>query len=434
MKNNSEIESDRLWRRGFCWLAFLAPFFFVSYNFCNWYTAQRSDVGVIVFAWEQHIPFLQWTIFPYWVIDLLYGLSLFIHRSRTALDSHAKRLLFAQVISILGFLAFPLHFSFPRPETSGLSGWLFDVLLGFDKPYNQAPSLHISLLVILWTIYARYLSGVWLWLLRIVSVFIGISVLTTYQHHFIDIPTGALVGCIAVMLFPLEPQAAIRQRDPHRFVLAAYYLAGAFLLVGLAVLLKGGWLWLLWVSIALAVVAIIYFFGNPLLFRNQNGRMEEAVLVLLAPYLLGAWLNSRCWTYKHPEPNEIVPGLWLSRVPSRSVIQQLQPVSLINCCAELPLFNCGQSVYGVPMLDLLVPEIEQIQQGVAAINAVRSENTLVFCALGYSRSALIIIASLIEQEIAATIDEAIAIVGKARPRLVISNLHKARLEQWYARR
>jgi protein-tyrosine phosphatase len=226
----------------------------------------------------------------------------------------------------------------------------------------------------------------------------------------------------------------IIQRDPHRFVLGAYYLAGALVLAVLAVLLKGAWLWLLWGSCALIAVASIYFLGNPLLFRNHNGRMEEAVLVLLAPYLLSAWLNSRCWTYKHPEPSQIVSGLWLSRLPSRSVIKHLQPVTLVDCCAELPVMACGQIVYGVPMLDLLAPEVAQIEQGVAVINAAQQTgNTLVFCALGYSRSAVIIIASLIDQGLAANIDEAVNTVRKARPRLVLSALHRAKLEDWYER-
>ena len=428
-------DSTRPWKRGLTWLLLLAPFFFASYSFSNWLVAQRSDVGVVVFDWEIGMPFVPWSIIPYWSIDVFYGVSLFVPRTRDALDAHAKRLFTAQVISVLCFIAFPLRFSFERPETSGITGWMFDVLLGFDKPFNQAPSLHISLLVILWTLYARHLTGWWLWILRLIAVSIGLSVLTTYQHHFIDIPTGALVGCIAVMLFPLQPQTAIIQRDPRRFVLGCYYLTGAILLAIVAILLKGAWLWLLWASCAFTAVAVIYFLGNPLLFRNYNGRMEEAVLVLLAPYLLGAWLNSRCWTWKHPEPDEIVKGLWLSRLPSRSVIKRLQPVALVDCCAELPVISCGQSVYGVQMLDLLAPEVEQIQQGVAVMNAARQHgNTLVFCALGYSRSAVLVIASLIDQGQASSIDEAIDRVRKARPRLVLSAFHKARLKEWYERR
>jgi protein-tyrosine phosphatase len=66
--------------------------------------------------------------------------------------------------------------------------------------------------------------------------------------------------------------------------------------------------------------------------------------------------------------------------------------------------------------------------------ARHSDNTLVFCALGYSRSAVMVIASLVEQGQANSIDEAIDRVRKARPRLVLSALHKARLKDWYDRR
>ena len=77
------------WRRAIAWLAFLGPFFFLSYGFATWLTAQRAAVPSIVFAWERAIPFWPWTIVPYWIIDLAYGLSLFVCTSKRELDSHA---------------------------------------------------------------------------------------------------------------------------------------------------------------------------------------------------------------------------------------------------------------------------------------------------------------------------------------------------------
>lgn len=425
----------RPWRRGLVWLLFLGPFFFLSYGFANWLASQRTDVGAIVFEWERGIPFLAWSIVPYWSIDVLYVLSLLLARSRIELDGHAKRLLCAQLVSVACFLAFPLRFTFDRPDTDGVFGWLFDVLLGFDKPFNQAPSLHISLLVILWMFYARHLHGAWRWLLRLWAVLIGLSVLTTYQHHFIDIPTGILVGSLSVLLFPLDPSPKCVQRDPRRWFLGGCYLVGAGLFAVSGFWLGGGGWWLLWPACALATVAGIYFSGQPSYFRARHGRMEEAVAVLLAPFLVAAWINSRWWTRHAATPNEVVPGLWLSRLPSSAEIEHVAPRGLINCAAELSVDPRGRALYAVPMLDLLVPEIEQIDQGVAAIRAARQSGpALVFCALGYSRSASVVVAWLLDQRHAMTIDAAIAIVRRARPRIVLSAAERSQLERWYARR
>ena len=92
----AKCAEPRPWRRGLLWLLLLGPFFLISYSFATWVTAQRSDVGVVVFAWEYDIPFWPWTIVPYWLIDLLYALSLLLCATRFLLDNHAKRLLTAE--------------------------------------------------------------------------------------------------------------------------------------------------------------------------------------------------------------------------------------------------------------------------------------------------------------------------------------------------
>ena len=218
-------------RRAVIWLLFLGPFFFLSYGFANWVAAQRESVGVLVFDWERGTPLWPWTIIPYWSIDLLYGLSFLLPRTRRGLDCHALRLLSAQVIAVACFLLFPLRFSFERPMQEGFFGVLFDLLMGFDKPFNQAPSLHIALLVILWVAYGRYLQGAWRWLLHGWFTLIGVSVLTTWQHHFIDVPTGALLGFFCVWLWPREVRSPLQawrlSNDPQRRRLAGLYTCGA---------------------------------------------------------------------------------------------------------------------------------------------------------------------------------------------------------------
>ena len=78
---------------------------------------------------------------------------------RADLLDHVKRLLTVQLISVACFIAWPLRFGFERPDAGGVAGALFTLLMGFDKPFNQAPSLHIGLLVVLWAVYAKHLRG-----------------------------------------------------------------------------------------------------------------------------------------------------------------------------------------------------------------------------------------------------------------------------------
>ena len=148
---------ERPWRRAALWLAGLAPFFYLTYGTANRLASLRPAMPAVVFGWERHIPFLDWTILPYWSINLFYGASLFVCATPAELDRHGRRLLTAQVIAVACFLVVPLRFTFERPKTGGAAGLLFDALTSFDRPFNQAPSLHIALLVILWDLYARHL-------------------------------------------------------------------------------------------------------------------------------------------------------------------------------------------------------------------------------------------------------------------------------------
>ena len=123
---------QRPWGVACLLLALAGAFFFSSYGFANWLASQRANVPAVYFEWERGIPFLPWTILPYWSIDAFYGISLFVCATRRELDTHAKRLLTAQVIAVACFIAFPLRFAFPRPATDGLFGLMFDLLGSFD--------------------------------------------------------------------------------------------------------------------------------------------------------------------------------------------------------------------------------------------------------------------------------------------------------------
>jgi len=349
------------------------------------------------------------------------------------MDRHALRLLAAQVICVACFLLWPLRFTFERPPLDGTFGLMFDVLMGFDKPFNQAPSLHITLLVIIWAMFANHTRGLfWRGLLHGWMALIGISVLTTWQHHFIDLPTGALAGFFCLWLLPLQGDTPLKQMrlasDPRRWRLALRYGLGATLCAVLAVKLGGAWLWLFWPFVALVMVALNYLlFGAGGFQKQADGRLSPAATVLLAPYLLGAWINSRLWTYRQPAPSQVVEGIDLGRLPGPGDLDGYAAV--VDLCAELPLLHTPSAYCSLPSLDLVAPDALTCQRAAEAIERLRQSGPLlVCCALGYSRSATAVAAWLLHSGRCQSVESAVELIRQARPQVVLGPQHLAALQ------
>jgi protein-tyrosine phosphatase/membrane-associated phospholipid phosphatase len=427
------------WRRALAWLLFLAPFFFITYGLANWSASQRVDVPSLAFEWETAIPFWAWTILPYWSIDALYGLSLFVCLTRRELDTHAKRLLTAQVVAVTCFVLVPLRFAFTHPAADGVWGFMFDALAGFDQPFNQLPSLHIALAVILWAIYARRLTGIARLGMEAWFLLICVSVLTTYQHHFIDIPTGLLLGALCLWAWPMADEgngrAIVAQwqwtRDPARWRLAALYAAGAVLLATIAIR-AGGWaLWLLWGSVSLLLVALAYAaIGAAAFQKRADGRLSVAALWLFAPYRAAAWINSRAWTRREPRPVPVADDVYLGRIPSARELAVSPFAGVVDMTAEFSTPFNDRDYVAVPVLDLTTPPAAALAQAAEAIERLRRNGpVLVCCALGCSRSACAVAAWLLASGRAPDVASALATVRAARAIVVLGDGHAAALRR-----
>lgn len=408
------------WKPGLAWLLVLGPLFFASYGFANHWAAAQPAVPSIVFEWERAVPFVPWTILPYWSIDFFYGLSLLICATRLELARHARRLLTAQVICVSGFLLFPLRFSTPRPHVEGWAGQLFDALAGFDLPFNQAPSLHIVLLLILWDFYRGKLSG-WARLgLHVWAALIGVSVLTTYQHHFIDIPTGLLAGALCLWLWPLEGERPTWQwtASTARRRLAIAYGTAA---LGLALLAGWGraWWWLYWPATSLALVALCYAaLGAQGFQKRASGRHSLAARMLFLPYHVGAWLNARWWTRRLPSSSLIQGPVWLGRAPLPWEPDHRRFAQIVDLTSELSLPHPGSRTHG--WLDLTEPTPEQLLHAAQAVqSASRAGPVLVCCALGFSRSAAVTATWLCVYGQQAGVSDAVQTIRAARPQIVL---------------
>jgi membrane-associated phospholipid phosphatase len=205
----------------------LSLLFVVVYGGCNWITAQRSDVGLLNFEWESHIPFVPLLIAPYLSIDLFFVAAPFLCRTDRELSTFTKRVIFAIVAAGICFLLFPFRFAFPRPHASGWIGASFDWFRGMDAPYNLFPSLHVALCLLLAHTYARHTLDIVRTALIVWFVLIGLSAVLTYQHHVLDVVGGAaLAGYCFYFVRDSSPRLPV---NPNRRI-GFYYAVGALVL------------------------------------------------------------------------------------------------------------------------------------------------------------------------------------------------------------
>lgn len=192
-------------------LVLVSMVFVALYAACNQLSHARGGIAGGVFVWERGIPFVPWTVVPYLSIFAFFVASFVIHRGSRALDRYCTALLLNLGIALACYACVPLQFTFERPLPDGVFRPLFQLLHAVDLPYNRAPSLHISVLVLLWWRLrpalgpvGRAVVGAWFCL-------IALSVLTTYQHHVIDIPAGVAAAWASLALAHRVPLAgAIR--------------------------------------------------------------------------------------------------------------------------------------------------------------------------------------------------------------------------------
>ena len=179
------------------WLLYLFSLFSILYGSVNQYISLGSPPSSFVFEWEQHIPFIEEFIIPYISLYPMVILTFLLPQTHLELRVLLLRSFVIIFFSIAIFLLFPLQFAFTKPQTDSFS-WFITAIEMVDYPYNQAPSLHVSFSVMLWFSLADRVSS---WFIKLLLALwfatIATSTLFVYQHHFIDVISGALVGFLS---------------------------------------------------------------------------------------------------------------------------------------------------------------------------------------------------------------------------------------------
>ncbi len=413
------------------WLILLGPFFFVTYGLVNQFTAGRSDIDSLVFSWETHIPFIPLSIIPYWSLDLLYALALFCCANLSEQRRLVMRLLLASLLACGGFLLFPMQFTFHRPEVFGVAKLLFTQLEQFDLPYNQAPSLHVILCWLLWRHFSQHSEGMLKALLSLWFLIIAVSVLTTWQHHFIDVIWGVVTGLFIDWVVPYGNVAHWRCPDKQRRELARRYCIAA-LLSGVA-----GWIYticLWWLAAALFIVALAYSgYGAALLQKDAQGHTPLATRILLLPWRLAITFSRICCTWRKPAVSALTSDVYLGAYPKCK--PQQSAVLDVTCEFERSFHTRGLEYACVPMLDLVCPRMIQLGQAVTLLEQLRLSHgsVLVHCALGLSRSAMVVAAWLLYKQPELSVSEVVNYIADRRAGVVFTAQHRQGLEQWKKR-
>lgn len=424
------------------WAAVLGLFFFLAYGCANEIAALTAPHPALFMEWERAVPFVPAFILPYMSSDILFVAAFLAAPDRESLHHLALRCGLAISLSAAVFIALPLQVGFERPAVEGWPAPLFG-MLGLDRPYNQFPSLHISLGFVAWHMLDRRLKGrarlpLALWFLAVAA-----STLLVRQHHFIDLPGGAAVAALVMWLVPAAGPVRLRTGfvTPRHLDMALRYLVlaacGAAAAFALPPLAPGfGWL-----ALCMTGVAMAYGLGLNGVFAKGRDGYRQLPLLLFAPYLAASWLNWRWWRGRIAPFAEVEPGLWLGARPAAGDWDRLHRAGIgavVDLAPEIPASPPdGMAWDHRPLLDVAIPPPAALDEIARLIEGRRAAGGVyVHCALGMSRSVLAVAAWMIRHR---DLDAAAALaaIDRVRPERVrrpYIGLALALYEDWLAAR
>ena len=389
------------WSMALKWALLMGAMFFLIYGSVNAYSANYTVAPSLYLPWERQIPFVPSLIVPYMSIDLIFVLCFFLCRNHYELISLSWRIGFAVVVSALCFLLFPMKFGFERPVVDGAFSFLFFVH-SVDLPYNQCPSLHISIAMILWDVLRRRLQGRPLQniLVTVWFVLIAASTVLVFQHHVIDVAGGVIVGLLSWYLFPFDRQLKPEYQPQTRQHVkpGLLYLLSGIALALIAATLGDWFVLLLYPAVSLCLVASAYLSARSNFLQKHQGRIPWSMQLLFAPYL-----QVVCWTWKFHKYRDqaytrVGCGLVLGRRLSKKELLGLQAegvVAVIDLAPEVKSRFPRQMDYlHLPVLDFTRPTAGQVEQAARFVARHRQGKVYIHCALGYLRSAQLVLALL----------------------------------------
>ena len=381
------------------WMLYLGILFFLLYGSANHFALLTAPHTSLFFEWERSIPFVEAFIVPYMSSDFLFVMVFLLPYTRLELRVLALRVFSIVLVSVFLFFLFPLAFSFEKPNIESFH-FLFKALEA-DQPFNQAPSLHVSFAIVLWYSMKEKIKGKWLKALLFVwFILIVISTLFVYQHHFIDLPTGALLGFLVVYFISEKRENRVLKAfmTPRHLKMALYYLVASVIFMWLSFTLS---VFFLYIFFSLFLVSVIYAFGlNHYLVSTNHFGIFFFSRFLFFPY---NYANYLFWNYYKRNlalMTQVKDKVYFGRLydfDERKLLEERGLKHIINLAPEHVFLqkHFFHHFYNLAFLDQTIPNPKLLHEAVLLIERHKEEGVFVHCALGLSRSVLVISAWLL---------------------------------------
>ncbi|MFC3034177.1 diacylglycerol kinase family protein [Pseudoalteromonas fenneropenaei] len=201
---------------------------------------------------------------------------------------------------------------------------------------------------------------------------------------------------------------------------------------------------LLWIFIAVSIVALAYVTNQPSIFRKRaTGKVPLLIKLILLPYLGAVWCYN--WLIRiqkaHVNCTQLSDQLFVASRLLPTDVAMLQAegiVAILDVTAEYDGFNwqtedAGFYYLSIPILDHHSPSKQQIAQALSwiAVHHAEGRKVVVHCALGRGRSVLVCAAFLLATQQVASATDAMAQIRAKRQRARLNRRQLARLEHWH---
>ena len=145
--------------------------------------------------------------------------------------------------------------------------------------------------------------------------------------------------------------------------------------------------------------------------------LSAAATVLLLPYLVGVRLNMAYWLCGKAKTARVRDGVLIGSV---SAISDGLP-AVLDVCAEYPRPRYRGAYRTLPLLDMVAPSENDLMQAASLLEALRRQHgkVLTCCALGYGRSAAVVLTWLLVYGGCRDLAQATAELKQVRPQMAL---------------